>query len=367
MKTKHLLFKSLLMTTFILTCCSKVWGAAYNYNTVIQSIEVVQSDAITTNQFTLNITQKGVNSSGNSYATTLTMVLESDDRTLEGLYSTLSSATNKLKSADLLYKNGSTDNIRTLNATTSKFLINKESDGHYSIGDLLSSTDCQLHFKQTSPTNSHSYNYFYSYAYDSGTSGKATTLSPFTFEFTPKYAIAPSALNVSAKTATSATISWTSSESAWQYVCLPASTTLTEALWNSSAVNTDSKTVNLTELTPATGYKFYVISKNASGTSVITSTEFTTECEIISTLPWNYGFENATNGQTPTCWTEVLSNTSGWFKAISGTSYRHTGSLAARLYGGTSTSTVTAVFPEFDWPIIKFRPVLNSKVPSVIA
>ena len=348
MKTKHLLFKSLLMTIFILTCCSKVWGTSYNYNTVIQSIEVVQSDAITTNQFTLNITQKGVNSSGNSYATTLTMVLESDDRTLEGLYSTLSSATNKLKSADLLYKNGGTDNIRALNTTTSKFLINKESDGHYSIGDLLSSTDCQLHFKQTSPTNSHSYNYFYSYAYDNGTSGKATTLSPFAFEFTPKYAIAPSELNVSAKTATSATISWTSSESAWQYVCLPASTTLTETLWNSSAVNTDSKTVNLTELTPATGYKFYVISKNANGTSVITSTEFTTECEIISTLPWNYGFENATNGQTPTCWTEVLSNTSGWFRAISGTSYRHTGSLAARLYGGTSTSTVTAVFPEFE-------------------
>lgn len=342
MKTKHLLFKSLLMTIFILSCCSKV--LALDYNTVIQSIEVIQSDAITTNQFTLNITQKGVNSGGTSYATTLTMVLESDDRTLEGLYSTLSNSTNKIKEAELIY--GS--NIRALNTATSKFLINKESDGHYSIGDLLSSTDCQLHFKQISPSNTTTYNYFYSYAYDSGTSGKATTLSPFTFEFTPKYAIAPSALNVSAKTATSATISWTSSESAWQYVCLPASTTLTEALWNSSAVNTDSKTVNLTELTPATGYKFYVISKNASGTSVITSTEFTTECEIISTLPWNYGFENATNGQTPTCWTEVLSNTSGWFRAISGTSYRHTGSLAARLYGGTSTSTVTAVFPEFE-------------------
>ena len=233
---------------------SKAWGATYNYNTVIQSIEVVQSDAITTNQFTLNITQKGVNSGGSSYTSTMTMVLESDDRTLEGLYSTLSSATNKLKSADLLYKNGGTDNIRALNTTTSKFKINKVSDGHYSIGDPSSNTDCQLHFKQTSPVNSNSYNYFYSYRYDSGTSGKATTFNQFAFDFTPKYAVAPTSVSSSAISGTSATISWSSSESAWQYVCLPATTELTEELWTANAANVNTKSVTVSGLAPATRY-----------------------------------------------------------------------------------------------------------------
>ncbi len=348
MKRFTYFFTALLTAILCVVGSNEVKAATYNYNTVIQSIEVIQSDAITTNQFTLNITQKGVNSGGSSYSSTMTMVFESDDRTLEGLYSTLSNATNKLKSADLTYKNGTTTNVRALNTATSKFKINKVSDGHYNIGDPSSNTDCQLHFKQTSPSNSNSYNYFYSYRYDSGTSGTATTFNQFAFDFTPKYANAPTGVTASAVASTTATVSWTSSESAWQYVCLPASTTLTESLWTSNKVSTNSKSVNLTSLTPATTYKFYVISdRGANGTSVIASTQFTTSCAVISSLPWNYGFEDATNGQTPTCWVQVLSNASGWFRAISGASYRHTGSFAARLFGGTSTSTVTAVFPEF--------------------
>ena len=344
---KRLSYFALLSAFLCLAGVNNVLGATYNYNTVIQSVEVVQSDAITTNQFTLNITQKGVNSSGSSYTSTMTMVLESDDRTLEGLYSTLSSATNKLKSADLLYKNGGTDNIRALNTSTSKFKINKVSDGHYSIGETSSNTNCQLHFKQTSPSNSNSYNYFYSYRYDSGTSGTATTFNQFAFDFTPKYATAPTGLTASAIAGTTATISWTSSESAWQYVCLPASTTLTEALWTSNAVSTNSKSVNLTGLTPSTTYKFYVISdRGTNGTSKVVSMEFTTDCAPISTIPWSEGFESATSGQTPACWKQLLLSTGGWFRAISGTSYRHTGSKAARIYGGSSDSEVIAVFPE---------------------
>ena len=170
---KRLSYFALLSAFLCLAGVNNVYGATYNYNTVIQSVEVVQSDAITTNQFTLNITQKGVNSSGSSYTSTMTMVLESDDRTLEGLYSTLSSSTNKLKSADLVYTYQGTDNIRSLNTTTSKFTINKVENGRYSIGETSSNTNCQLHFKQTSPSNTNTYNYFYSYKYDSGTSGKA--------------------------------------------------------------------------------------------------------------------------------------------------------------------------------------------------
>ena len=349
---KTLLYSFFIAAMLCIVGIDNAWGATYtySYNVVMQSIEVVQSDAITTNQFTLNISQKGVNSSGNSFANTLTMVLESDDRTLEGLYSTLSSATNKLKSADLIYVLQGTDQVRALNTATSKFKINKVSDGHYNIGDPSSNTDCQLHFKQTSPSNSNTYNYYYSYRYDSGTSGTATTFNQFAFEFTPKYAVAPTAVSASTIGTTTATVSWTSSESAWQYVCLPASTTLTEALWTSNAESVNTKSVNLTGLTPATKYKFYVISdRGDNGTSVIASTEFTTNCAVISSLPWNYGFENCTNNETPLCWKQLRTGggSIGYVQAKTSVSYKRNGSYGLAIYGGNSTNVVTAVFPEF--------------------
>lgn len=342
---KRLSYFALLSAFLCLAGVNNVWGATYNYNTVIQSVEVVQSDAITTNQFTLNITQKGVNSSGSSYTSTMTMVLESDDRTLEGLYSTLSSATNKLKSADLLYKNGGTDNIRALNTSTSKFKINKVSDGHYSIGETSSNTNCQLHFKQTNPSNSNSYNYFYSYRYDSGTSGTATTFNQFAFDFTPKYATAPTGVTASAVTGSTATISWSSNESAWQYVCLPATTELTEEVWAANKVNVNTKSATITGLSPATKYKFYVISKNATGTSVIVSKEFTTECATVSSFPWNEGFESSASSELPLCWQEL---TFGTADVMASNAYKHTGSNSICLVGGGSTTSVIAIFPEFD-------------------
>lgn len=321
---------------------SKAW--ALDYNVVVSSVSVSQSDEVTRNRFTLNISQKGVNSGGTSYTTSLVLVLESSDRTLDGTYSTLSSATDKIISGDLTYGT----NIRTLNTSTSKFKINKVSDGHYSISDPSSNLNCQLHFKQTSPANTTTYNYYYSYKYDSGTSGTATTFYQYPFTFTPKYAVAPTSVNSSAISSSSATISWTSSESAWQYVCLPASTELTEELWTANAVNVNTKSVNLTGLTPATRYKFYVISKNASGTSVIRSTEFTTECDILSSFPWNEGFESATDAELPLCWQKI---TAGTANVMASTAYKHSGSKALCLVGGGSTTDVIAVLPEFSTAI----------------
>ena len=338
---------------------SKAW--ALDYNVVVSSVSVSQSDEVTRNLFTLNISQKGVNSSGTSYTTSLVLVLESSDRTLDGTYSTLSSATDKIISGDLTYGT----NIRTLNTSTSKFKINKVSDGHYSISDPSSNLNCQLHFKQTSPANTTTYNYYYSYKYDSGTSGKATTFYQYPFTFTPKYAVAPTSVSSSAISGTSATISWSSSESAWQYVCLPATTELTEELWTANAVNVNTKSVTVSGLAPATRYKFYVISKNASGTSVIRSTEFTTECETISVFPWNYGFEDCTNNQTPLCWGELhkSGSTNGYVQAA--TVARSTGSMGLRIAGGRSSgspkSEVIAVFPEFDEEISNLELSFNYK------
>ena len=347
MKIKQLFFSGLLTALLCVVGTNRV--VALDYNCVVTNVSVTQSDEITRNQFTLTINQKGVNSGGTSYTTSLILVLESNDRTLDGTYSTLSSATDKIISGDLTY--GS--NIRELNSSTSKFKINKVSEGHYSIGDPSSNTNCQLHFKQTSPSNSTTYNYFYSYKYDSGTSGTAKTFYQYPFDFTPKYAVAPTSVSASAVGATTATIGWTSSESAWQYVCLPAATALTEDLWTSNAVSVNTKSVNLTGLTPATRYKFYVISdRGASGTSVIVSTEFTTECETVS-LPWNYGFETGvTNNQTPLCWGELKrsGSTNGYVQAT--TLAKKAGTYGLRIAGGRSSSSpkseVIAVFPEFE-------------------
>ena len=157
MKIKQLFFSGLLTALLCVVGTNRV--VALDYNCVVTNVSVTQSDEITRNQFTLTINQKGVNSGGTSYTTSLILVLESNDRTLDGTYSTLSSATDKIISGDLTY--GS--NIRELNSSTSKFKINKVSEGHYSIGDPSSNTNCQLHFKQTSPSNSTTYNYFYSY------------------------------------------------------------------------------------------------------------------------------------------------------------------------------------------------------------
>ena len=103
---------------------------------------------------------------------------------------------------------------------------------------------------------------------------------------------------------------------------------------------------------PATRYKFYVISdRGAGGTSVITSTEFATECETISTLPWNYGFEGSTNNQTPQCWGELKKSgsTGGYVQAYTGA--KKTGTYGLRIAGGKSNnspkSEVIAVFPDF--------------------
>ncbi len=318
---------------------SNAW--ALDYNVVVSSVSVSQSDEVTKNRFTLTIQQTGVaTASGNtSYASHIDLVLESDDRTLEGSYSSASAATNKINSDLTLYNNtaGTTEReIKT--GGGSSFVINKVSDGVYTI------RPCTLSLQNTS---THSGTYNYRYAYADKTNAIAGTTSNYNFNFTPKYATAPTGVTASAVTGSTATINWSSSESAWQYVCLPSATALTEARWTSNKVSTNSKSVDLTGLTPATAYTFYVISdRGASGTSVIASTEFTTDCAPISTIPWNEGFESATSGQTPTCWKQLLLSTGGWFRAISGSTYRHTGSKAARIYGGSSNSGVIAVFPE---------------------
>ncbi len=340
MKKSISLFMPVLALLLCLLNTSNAWGQMV-YNSVVSNVSVVQSDEVTTNVFTLTIKQDGIRN-GSQYANaTVTLILESNDRTLEGTYSTAyADGNNKINASSVFDWSSYHRTLRPNSAVTSTFVIKKLSEGQYAIDDE-GGTLCFTN-------GSSNYHYKYCYAYTGGAS-YANTASDFNFTFTPKYATAPTGVTANAVAGTTATVSWTSDESAWQYVCLPSATSLTEARWSSNKVSTNSKSVDLTGLTPATAYTFYVISdRGSNGTSVIASTEFTTGCDVISTIPWNYGFEDATLGETPTCWAQVLSNASGWFRAISGTDYKHAGSKAARLYGGTSTSTVTAVFPEFE-------------------
>ncbi len=340
MKIKQLFLSSLLTALLCVVGTNRV-VAQMVYNSVVSSVSIVQSGNITENLFTLTIKQDGIRN-GNQYANaTVTLILESNDRTLEGTYSTANAdGNNKINASSVFDWSSYHRTLRPNSAVTSTFVIKKVSDGNYAIDDE-GGTLCFTN-------GSSNYHYKYCYAYTGGAS-YANTATDFNFTFTPKYATAPTGVTASAVTGSTATISWTSSESAWQYVCLPSSTSLTEARWSSNKVSTNSKSANLTGLTPATDYTFYVISDcGASGTSVIASTEFTTDCAPISSLPWSEGFESAISGQTPTCWKQHINAATGWFRAINGASYRHTGSKAARLYGGTSSSIVTAVFPEFE-------------------
>lgn len=48
---------------------------------------------------------------------------------------------------------------------------------------------------------------------------------------------------------------------------------------------------------------------NANGTFYGDDLTFTTTCGIVSTFPWNEGFENA--GAIPDCWSQEQVNSSG--------------------------------------------------------
>ena len=330
---KRLSYFALLLAFLCLAGVDNVW--ALDYNCVITNISVEQSDAITFNRFKLTINQSAVaTASGNtSYTNSIELYLDSDDRTIEGSYSSASTAINKINRDLTSFNNGSRE-IRT-NAT-STFVINKVSDGVYTI------RPCTLCLQNVS---SHPGTYNYRYAYADKTNAISGTTSNYNFNFTPKYAAAPTSVSSSAISSSSATISWSSTESAWQYVCLPATTELTEELWTANAVNVNTKSVTVSGLAPATRYKFYVISKNATGTSVIVSKEFTTECATVSSFPWNEGFESSASSELPLCWQEL---TSGTADVMASNAHKHTGSNSMCLVGGGSTTSVIAIFPEFD-------------------
>lgn len=72
---------------------------------------------------------------------------------------------------------------------------------------------------------------------------------------------------------------------------------------------TGSFTSSLTGLSANTTYHIRAYATNAGGTVYGDNLTFTTLCGVITTFPWNEGFENA--GSIPSCWTQEQVTSSG--------------------------------------------------------
>jgi len=103
-----------------------------------------------------------------------------------------------------------------------------------------------------------------------------------------------------------ASFTWTAGkdESQWQYLYLPAATTLTDSHWDAATL-TSSTSATINGLTKSTDYVFYLRSFcSADDQSKVVSYSFTTACSVIETLPDTTKFDG-TNGTLPECWTKL--------------------------------------------------------------
>ena len=91
---KRLSYFALLSAFLCLAGVNNVW-AQINYDCAIQTFTIEQSENITQNLFTITFSQKGKSRNDQKWwGTNVTLVLESNDRTLEGLYSSSNASGN---------------------------------------------------------------------------------------------------------------------------------------------------------------------------------------------------------------------------------------------------------------------------------
>ena len=348
---KRLSYFALLSAFLCLAGVNNIWATDRYYKCAVTNDVSVTLTGVTQNKFTVTFSQKGKNmaeytgtNASKTYKSIYTLVLESNDKTLEGTYirknddgNNKINATNSSTSSYVL--NGTTKRyIRTGSSDpTSTFTIVKDADGNYFI-----STGTLCVYQGTDY-----YTYYYSYL-ESELLIKDIDPVDHAFDYTPlSDCDTPTGLTNNSIDGTSATFSWTSSESAWQYVCLPSATTLTDALWNSNKVSVNTKSATVNNLSPETDYTFYVLSNcGGNGTSAIVSTEFSIPCTTISSLPWSENFNACANNTTPPCWKQLKSG-NGYVQATTAY-YRGASGKSMRIAGGTSTSTGIAVFPQFE-------------------
>ena len=157
-------------------------------------------------------------------------------------------------------------------------------------------------------------------------------------------------LTLDSKTETSATFSWTKggTESQWQYLCLPATTSLTNEYWN-SATSINEQTVTISGLDALTSYVFYLRADcGGDDYSMYVSKDFATECGSdpvsIPTGGWTYGFEDTS---IPDCFKTLRTNANFDMPDIN-TSAPHSGDRSAHFNGSGSSAKVILVLPMFE-------------------
>lgn len=189
--------KKIFLLTALCTLTMAAQATTYNYLCAITELTVDTLQSNTKNQFTLNWTQKCKNTAmyesaptGGLYTTTVKLVLNSDDRTLEGTYTTegassTSSSSNvndqtiNLVTSELYY--GSTRRLlRTDSIST--FTIIKIDDTHYGISvGRLCFTAAAL-----ADRGKHTYNYNYCYAEEEILT-QGIEPKPYVFGYTGEY------------------------------------------------------------------------------------------------------------------------------------------------------------------------------------
>ena len=153
-------------------------------------------------------------------------------------------------------------------------------------------------------------------------------------------------------TSSGATLSWAASskanETQYQYICVLKGNTPD---WSSEdAKLTNATSVTLDDCEPSTNYDFYVRSYcSSTDQSEEETVSFKTICGIkpVTSLPWNYGFEDATNAYMPDCWKAYTMNDN--YHAYVWNSSVHRGSKALDVSAPkTSGNETVVVLPKFD-------------------
>ncbi|MFA6200585.1 MAG: choice-of-anchor J domain-containing protein, partial [Bacteroidales bacterium] len=168
----------------------------------------------------------------------------------------------------------------------------------------------------------------------------------------------PTALSVPAATITTNTaeVTWTAggTEADWtlQYK-------LTSDSWtNATEITNVTSGYQIQSLNPSSSYDVRVKSVCTAGVdeSLWINASFRTQCGAITAFPWTEGFESAWtvttvpgNATAPDCWINVNNGYSSSYKWQRTTSYPHTGSGAATMYGGYYSAT--SVYTNSDWLI----------------
>ena len=146
-------------------------------------------------------------------------------------------------------------------------------------------------------------------------------------------------------TTNSADIVWVSGNSETSWVMEYKKTI--DSTWT-PVTNLSNYSVHLSNLQPSTSYNVRMLSNCGSTVSSYRTIEFSTECGLISTLPYQESFDIYGSGINayPHCWGKINTHPSSNMPHITETHYSAPGSLY--FYAGSSGTYNAAITPEFD-------------------